>query len=281
MVVIISAVLLPVCLGAVLIERAFIYPPTPCPRIEKPAAAAVAGRSGDAVVLYYHERRPYYVTTPRQVHGLIADRVNWVFREAAIPYTWQKTPAKRELEMIRSDALRACAVGWFRTPEREAFGHFTLPIYLDSPTMAIARADNDQIQSGRPLADTLINYHLRLLRKDSYSYGSFIDSGIKRYAPREILTSADNLGMVKMIHSHRADYFFISREEAEDLILCSDLPIEDFKIIRFSDMPPGAKRYLICSRRVDDMTRLRLDHAIEDYLRGRPTTDPLTTRAAP
>jgi len=281
MCVIILAALLPVCLGAVLIERAFIYPAKPHPRIGGPAATEVVGPSGDAVALYYHERRPYYVTTPRQVHGLIADRVNWVFREAGIPYTWQKTPAKRELEMIRSDARRACAVGWFKTPERETLGHFTRPIYLDSPTMAIARADNDQIHSGRPLADTLNNYHLRLLRKDGYSYGAFIEGGIQRCTPREIVTSADNLGMVKMIHSHRADYFFISREEAEDLILCSDLPIEDFKIIQFSDMPPGARRYLICSRRVDDVTRLRLNRAIEAYLRGSPMINPVTMRAIP
>ena len=232
-------------------------------------------------MVYYHERRPYYVTTPHQVHGLIADRVNWVFKEAGIPYEWQKTPAKRELEMIRANQEQACAVGWFKTPAREAFGHFTLPIYLGTPTMAIARSDNEQVHSGLPLGETLANRRLRLLRKDGYSYGIFIDDQLRRYAPREVVTSAENLGMIKMIHSHRADYFFIARQEAEDLILYSDLPIDDFQIIAFRDMPPGNKRYLICSRQVDEMTLLRLNRSIKSYLLGSMAANPLTVRSTP
>lgn len=237
--------------------------------------------SDDTVVLYYHERRPYYVTTPNQVHGLIADRLNWVFKDAEIPYVWRKAPAKRQLEIIRNNAQCACAVGWFKTTTREAFGTFTLPIYSDNPTMAIARSDNDQIRSGDSLARTLSNYRLRLLRKDGYSYGQFIDDGIQKYAPREIVTTAENLSMVKMIHTHRADYFFISEEEARDLILCSDLPEKDFKAIYFYDMPQGNKRYLICSRKIEETTLLRLNRAIKNYLPGSPAARPTEVNKTP
>lgn len=235
----------------------------------------------DAIVVYYHERRPYYVTTPNQVHGLIADRVNWVFKDAGIPFVWRKIPAKRQLEIIRNNEQRACAVGWFKTPEREAFGNFTLPIFFDNPTMAIARADNDQIRSGDSLARTLSNRRLRLLRKDGYSYGRFIDDGIQEHAPREMVTTAENLSMVKMIHTHRADYFFISKEEAEDVILCSDLPRKDFKVVRFSDMPQGNKRYLICSRKIEEMTLLQLNRAIKNYLLGSMAASPMEMSAIP
>jgi polar amino acid transport system substrate-binding protein len=235
----------------------------------------------DTIVVYYHERRPYYVTTPNQVHGLIADRVNWVFRDAGINFIWRKAPARRQLEMIRNNEQRACAVGWYKTPEREAFGKFTLPIYLDNPTMAIARADNDQIRSGDPLAQTLSNRRLRLLRKDGYSYGRFIDDAIKEYAPRDMVTTAENLSMIKMIHTHRADYFFISKEEAEDLILCSGLPVKDFSVIGFSDMPCGNKRYLICSPKIEEMTLMQLNRAIKDYLLSSMATNLTEMRAVP
>jgi len=257
-----------VAVATVLFGHPFLYSPgahpAVLPSVRHPAITPV----DDAIVVYYHERRPYYVTTPNQVHGLIADRVNWVFNEAGIDYVWRKIPAKRQLEIIRNNDQQACAVGWFKTQERDAFGNFTLPIYLDNPTLAIARADNDQISSGSPLARTLSNRRLRLLRKDGYSYGRFIDDGIKAYAPREIVTTAENLSMVKMIHTHRADYFFISKEEAEDLILCSGLPAKDFKTIHFTDMPQGNKRYLICSRKIEEITLLRLNRAIKHYLLG-------------
>ena len=234
-----------------------------------------------AIVVYYHERRPYYVTTPNQVHGLIADRVNWVFKDAGIPFVWRKTPAKRQLEVIRDNAQDVCAVGWYKTPAREAFGNFTLPIFIDSPTMAIARADNDQIRTGQTLARTLSNRRLRLLRKDGYAYGKFIDDAIQQFAPREMVTTAENLSMVKMIHTHRADYFFISKEEAEDLILCSGLPAKDFQVIHFSDVPPGNKRYLICSQKIEEMTLLRLNRAIKDYLLGSMASNPTGMAATP
>jgi hypothetical protein len=223
-------------------------------------------QTDETVVVYYHERRPYYVTTPNQVHGLIADRVNWVFKDAGIPFVWRKAPAKRQLEIIRNNEQRACAVGWHKTSSREAFGKFTLPIFMDSPTMAIARTDNDQIRTDQTLARTLSNRRLRLLRKDGYSYGKFIDDAIQQFTPREMVTTGENLSMVKMIHTHRAGYFFISKEEAEDLILCSGLPAKDFQVIRFSDVPLGNKRYLICSQKIEEMTLLRLNRAIKDYL---------------
>jgi len=235
----------------------------------------------EAIVVYYHERRPYYVTTPNQVHGLIADRVNWVFKDAGIPFVWRKTPAKRQLEVIRDNTQDVCAVGWYKTPEREAFGNFTLPIFMDSPTMALARADNDQIRAGETLARTLSNRRLRLLRKDGYTYGKYIDDAIQQFAPREMVTTADNLSMVKMIHTHRADYFFISKEEAEDLILCSGLPAKDFQVIRFSDIPLGNNRYLICSRRIEEMTLLRLNRAIKDYRLGSMAPNPTVMAATP
>jgi hypothetical protein len=46
-------------------------------------------------------------------------------------------------------------------------------------------------------------------------------------------------------------------------------------------MPPGTKRYLICSRRVDDTTRPRLNCAIKGYLQDRPVDSFLTMGAAP
>jgi polar amino acid transport system substrate-binding protein len=253
-------------LAAALWGRPLFFPTEACSTPSDMVRTPVDPPKDEAITVYYHERRPYYVTTPNQVRGLIADRVNWVFKDVGIPYIWIKTPAKRQLEVIRDNAKDACAVGWYKTPAREAFGNFTLPIFIDSPTMAIARTDNDQIRTGETLARTLSNRRLRLLRKDGYSYGKFIDNAIQQSAPREMVTTGDNLSMVKMIHTHRADYFFISKEEAEDLILCSGLPAKDFQVIRFSDIPPGNKRYLICSRKIEEMTLLRLNRVIKDYL---------------
>jgi bacterioferritin len=64
-----------------------------------PSGFAVSGE-GASLSITTNGVRPYYVTTPNQVHGLIADRVNWVFKDAGIPFVWRKTPAKRHLKLF-------------------------------------------------------------------------------------------------------------------------------------------------------------------------------------
>jgi hypothetical protein len=46
-------------------------------------------------------------------------------------------------------------------------------------------------------------------------------------------------------------------------------------------MPPGNKRYLICSPQVEEMTLLRLNRAIKSYLLGSMAANPLTVRSTP
>lgn len=224
----------------------------------------------DMITLHYHERPPYYVTGPLGVYGLCSDPAKLVFKKAGIPFRWKKTPAKRQLDIIKRNRSRDCLLGWFKNSEREKFAKYSLYIYLDKPAIALARADNRKILSGRPLEETFSNANLILLRKDGYSYGQFVDAKIVEFNPRQELTNAENVGMLKMIHSKRADYFFISEEEAAELTASSGLPMTDFKYIEFSNMPEGNKRYLLFSKKVKDEVIEKIDAAIKKYVHAKP-----------
>jgi len=65
-----------------------------------------------------------------------------------------------------------------------------------------------------------------------------------------------------MIEHHRADYTLITEEEASDLLARPEVGGDRFKIVRFSDMPAGGKRYIICSKKVSEEEMARLDAAI-------------------
>ena len=205
-------------------------------------------RSESAIAVLYHERPPYYVTGPLGVYGLCVDPVKKAFSAAGIGVDWVKVPAARQMEMLRANAPNICAVGWFKTPEREKFAVYSHAIYQDSSMIALARADNPHLVSGRPLARTLENRDVTFLRKDGYSYGRYIDDLILKYSPRQEITTAENIGMLKILHDGLADYFFISEEEAAELIHTSGLPADTFQFIRFPDVPEGSRRYLLFSR---------------------------------
>lgn len=54
-----------------------------------------------------------------------------------------------------------------------------------------------------------------------------------------------------------------AEEEARYLIEQAGFRPRDFRIVRPPDMPPGERRYILCSRQVDDETMSRLNAAIE------------------
>lgn len=239
----------------------------------------ISGRPGDSVTLpilkgdgpeqgitvHYHERPPYYVTGPLGVYGLCVDPVKKAFLSANIPVKWVKTPAARQLDVLKYDGRNNAVIGWFKNAAREKFAVFSASIYQERPAIALARADNPDMQSGRPLAETVKNTDLVLLRKHGYSYGKFIDDMIAAYNPEQDMTTAENIGMLKIIHAALADYFFIAEEEAVELIRTSGLLPDQFAFIRFADVPEGNKRYLLFSRNIDPDIIEKIDSAIRPH----------------
>ncbi|MEA2108694.1 MAG: hypothetical protein U9P07_04665, partial [Pseudomonadota bacterium] len=166
------------------------------------------------ITIHYHERPPYYITGSLGVYGLCADPAKLAFTKAGVQFQWQKTPAKRQMAIIKANRSKDCLLGWFKNSEREKFANYSACIYQDKHLMALARADNKKMISGRTLEETLANASLILLRKNGYSYGRFVDTKINELHPKQEVTNIENVGMFKMIHAKRADYFFISEEEA-------------------------------------------------------------------
>ncbi len=217
--------------------------------------------SADITILY-HERPPYYVTGPLGIYGICVDPVKKALLAADVSADWVKMPAARQLDILKSKVKNTCAIGWFKNPDREKYGVYSSAIYRGRPMVALARADNPRLVSGRHLAQTLDDPGVTLLRKNGYSYGRFIDEMILKHAPRQEMTAAESIGMLKLVYDGLADYFFISEEEAVELVHTSGLLTDIFKLVRFSDMPGENKRYLLFSRTTDPAIIDRINAAI-------------------
>jgi len=221
---------------------------------------------GNAITVFFHERRPYYVSYKNEVHGLVADPITLIFKNTGIHFNWEKTPAGRQLDLIRSNESKVCGAGWFKTSERAQFARYTLPIYQDSPLIAVTRADNTLLDNTETIERAFSESRLRLLIKVGYSYGKEIDTQLKRLNPWQIYTTAENGSMLKMIKNHRADYCFMAEEEARDLLFFSGLNKADFRLVHFSNMPQRNFRYLLCSKKVSETTIQKLNNAIEHFI---------------
>lgn len=220
--------------------------------------------AAEPLTLYYHERAPYaQARDGGEVRGLTATRAADALHDAGIAFRWARLPAKRQAQVIAENKERACALGWFATPERRAIGRFSAPLYQDMPLVVLTRADHPVLnQNGVRTADILADRRLTALFKEAYSYGIFVDDLIARLAPRSDLTVAENDAMIHMLLRARADYLFMTEEEANHLIRVQKLDPASFRIIRPRDMPPGSTRHLWCTRRVGDAELQAIDLAL-------------------
>jgi uncharacterized protein (TIGR02285 family) len=204
------------------------------------------------IQLYYYDRAPYAVTdTQVDVSGLTATPAANAFNQAGIPFQWKKMPFKRQLVTIKHNKKMACGIGWFKNPERESFARFTDSIYQDQPAVTISKKGNNALEQHTDLKSLFKDKQIKLLVKDGFSYGAHIDELINNYNPEIVsIVTSTNVQMLQMILSGRADYFFISEEEAEHIILTAGFEMSQFQLQHFADMPAGNRRYIACSQRV-------------------------------
>jgi len=233
---------------------------------DSPIILPSSAPSDNFITLHYNERPPYLVTLENGVGGLTGEPATIVFEKSGIPFEWTQTPSKRQIYLLQQNKGRDCLVGWFKNQEREDFAKYTLPIYWDKPQIALARADNDNVSVDATVTELFADSTLNLLVKDGYSYGDYIDGKVKEYNPNRTVTTVENSEMLKMIHARHADYFFIAPEEADGLIMSSQFDLQDFKLIKFRDIPSGEKRYILCSMQVEDTIIERLNATIRQYV---------------
>lgn len=224
--------------------------------------AAPLAAAENAVTLLYNERPPYITRQPDgSAAGLTATAAANAFKAAGIPVRWRELPSNRQIVLIQEGSGNDCAIGWFKNAEREKFAKFTMPLYRDMPPVLLANRDF-AVPPHETLRTLLARRDIRVLVKDRYSYGRYIDTLLADLKPHVVVTSNENTGMVAMIKARRADFMFVAQEEANYLVSQAGAHPGDFKLIRTSDMPQGELRYLMCSKRVDDHVLARVNAAI-------------------
>ncbi len=221
-------------------------------------------QAAEPIELYWFERPPYMAGRPasEEVVGLTATPAAQAFRAAGIPFRWVSLPTVRQLVTLTDSSHPACAVGWFRNAEREHQFKFSAPIYRDRPTVALARVD---YVAAATLAATLRQPGTSVLIKDGFSYGPVVGQLLDQYRPERVMTSAENLAMANMVAAQRASLMFAAEEEAIYLLEQAEREARlayPLKIVRFADLPPGERRYLLCSKATPDELIERLNKAI-------------------
>lgn len=223
-----------------------------------PAAASAAA----ALKLQIVQRPPYLMVAANgDVSGIAVQPTVAAFKKAGIAVEWQAVPALRQLQRLKDNREKVCSVGWYKTREREQFAKFTHAVSQDSPWAGLANIafkPPPNLTVKAMLADSQIT----VLLKNGYVYGDYLDIQIAGMKAQHMETTGDMLQVFKMIARGRAQITFAPVDEIRYYLDAGAISRADTKVIEFPEMPAGYKRYLMCSKQVDDQTIAQFNAAL-------------------
>lgn len=211
----------------------------------------------------YKERPSYYTKNDNgEMDGLVNGPVALALQLAGVEAVWEELPWNRQLRAIELDEEPVCSPGWFRNETREAFAKFSEPIYQDKPQILVARMAELGGLSGPPLSEILDQPDRILGVKRGYSYGSEVDIMIRDSQAAKEVTDQPIAGMINMLIRERFDFFLVAPEEYSVVGAALSGERDRVGTIRLADVPAGNRRYLMCSKSVDDELIQRFNTAL-------------------
>jgi len=176
---------------------------------------AGTGSAREEIVWPYPCYYPLWVCDGDAVTGGLGLEIQTLLWERMPEYTHTlaQLPVQRMLEDVKNGS-HALLYGFYKTPEREQYMHFSLPCRISLPTMVVTRK-GDLARFGGGSAVSLKNLledrTLRFLRLDAVSFGTGLDMLLQEYQEAEhvfIEYRTDNLDeyALELLLNKRVDY---------------------------------------------------------------------------
>lgn len=227
-----------------------------------PVCAQGAGAEGTLTVLWT-ERVPFqYMGEDGRAKGVLVDLGRKVLSRAGIGFSEAMLPANRVIIELRDNERPACAIGWYKSEERQAIAQFSQPVYQDLPLRGVFRSDF-VIKPGVAAATMFSDLKVRILLKQGFAYGPYLDGLIAKTSPEQLQrVTGDSGNLLKMLAANRADVVFLAQEEIDFYGKSDPAFVKDFKVMVFKDMPEMDKRFIMCSKRVTPEMMKKINTAI-------------------
>lgn len=219
---------------------------------------------GSTLTLLVFDRPPFYrLKDGRPDGGFLLDNTLAFLERARIPYRVEEMPPGRVLSTYLARDIEACAVGWFKTADRETFARFSAPIYSNRPLAVAVSAG--ACPDKATLADLLAaKPHWGL--RNGFSYGPQADALLAALPEGRLHRLSDPAQMLPLLAIGRLDAVLIEPEEfswrtGQDASLAAAL-----RLCPLEDAPPGNLRYVMCDGSVSPEVLARLDAAIGEFM---------------
>lgn len=228
-----------------------------------PGLARAQGATETDIKVAYLERPPYYWTDNGRPRGFLLELTRKVFDLAGIRAAYAPVPPNRIIADLRENSRPVCSIGWFKTPERESYATFSLPIYRDRPLVILTSRDRAAaFRSHDRLEEVFADPSLVLARVASFSFGQRVDSMLEEHPARSLTVSSTQSVLPLLILEGRVSYMLVAPEEIDTLLHSAGVDPALFVQLRMHDIPAGNLRHLVFNRGVPDEVMRKVNAAI-------------------
>jgi polar amino acid transport system substrate-binding protein len=225
------------------------------------ACAAVPAGAAD-LVLYYEERPPLMSRQDKQLTGVQGAPATAILQRAGLAVELREAPVARQVAMITRNAEPACALGLYRTAEREKLGKYSrLPVYSSPPQSLMIRRDGrlkDVYRFAAVIQSPTVTLALRL----GYSYGAETDKALAESSAKIVRSADHSMARARLVLLGVADAALFTDEEGEALIKQLGEAGAALELRRLPDAPPGEGRYFFCNKALPDWQLKAIDDAM-------------------
>jgi polar amino acid transport system substrate-binding protein len=228
-----------------------------------PGILAASCVSAEPLTLAYAHRPGYAEMIDGVPKGVSIELAHKIIDAAKLDVFWELMVQPRQMAMLKKSAPDYCAIGLFKTPEREAYARYSNAYYQDRRFVIVAsRLTADKLRSKAAFAELLQDTRLKLGLLDSLSYGVKVDEMLKTSGTvRRIEGKIEQV--FQMVASGRIDYTIASPEEVEPIMNAANVTHAAVEILSYPDFPEGNMRYFLCSRAVEQSVMDKLNAGIK------------------
>lgn len=226
------------------------------------AAGAAAPAGAADLVLYYEERPPLMSRQDNQLTGVQGGPASAILQRAGLTAELREAPVARQVAMITRNNEPACALGLYRTAEREKLGRYSrLPVYSSPPQSLMIRRDG-RLKDVYRFAGVIQSPAVTLALRVGYSYGAETDKALAESSARLLRSSDHSMARARLVLLGVADATLFTEEEGEALIKQLGEAGAALELRRLPDAPPGEGRYFFCNKALPDKQLKAIDDAM-------------------
>jgi len=225
------------------------------------------------ITVAWRDFAPYNFVDQGVEKGFLLARGKRIFEQAGVPARFVLEPTKRIWAKFQAGTPMYCSLGRYRIASRELIMQYSLPIHSDPPNVVVAAPGAAfKVRTHASLLSLLGDSTLTMGTRDGASYGDQIDAMLVGAGAKVEKRVVEAPLMMKLLAADRVSFAIMDRYAWQYAHL-HDPAAANVVARDFADMPPGQKRYLVCSKDVPADVMNRLNNAIKAM---KISTQPLT-----